>query len=424
MASFSQRLQNAWNVFRDRDDTDLPYMNQVPAPSYSFRPERPRLSRGNERSIVTAVYNRIGIDCSQIKVEHVKLDEQGRYLETLDTTLNDCLTVEANKDQIGRALIQDIVMSMLDEGVVAVVPVDTTVDPNNTDSYKIETLRTGKIKEWYPDHVKVKLYDDRNGKYSDVILRKDYVAIIENPFFSVMNEPNSTLQRLIRKLNILDSIDEQSGAGKLDLIIQLPYIIKSDARRQQAETRRKDIEMQLAGSKYGIAYTDGTERITQLNRPVENHLMEQVEYLTSMLYSQLGITKEIMDGTADPKTLNNYINRTIEPIMSAIVDEFKRKFLSKTARTQRQSIMFFEEPFKLIPITELAETVDKLTRNEILTSNEVRQFMGLKPSNNPRADDLSNKNMPDAFRNPVESNAQEETVNEETFGKETRNGKI
>ena len=384
------RLQHAWNAFFNRDPTSNYRTNEI---SYSYRPDRPRLSRGNERSIVTAIYNRIALDVASIDIKHCKLDENGRYVKDMKSGLNECLTVEANMDQTARAFIQDIVISMLDEGVVAVVPVDTTLNHKTTGSYDITSMRTGKILEWSATSVKIKVYNDRTGQKEDIILPKSMVGIIENPLYSVINEPNSTMQRLIRKLNLLDSIDEQSGAGKLDLIIQLPYIIKTDARRQQAEQRRKEIEMQLAGSKYGIAYTDGTERVTQLNRPVENNLMKQIEYLTSMLYSQLGFHQTILDGTADEKTMLNYTNRTIEPIASAIVDELKRKFLTKTARTQGQSIEFFRNPFRLVPINNIAEIADKFTRNEILTSNEIRQIIGMKPSNDPKADKLINSNI-------------------------------
>ena len=384
------RLQHAWNAFFNRDPTSNYRTNEI---SYSYRPDRPRLSRGNERSIVTAIYNRIALDVASIDIKHCKLDENGRYVKDMKSGLNECLTVEANMDQTARAFIQDVVISMLDEGVVAVVPVDTTFNPKTTGSYDITSMRTGKILEWSATSVKIKVYNDQTGQKEDIILPKSMVGIIENPLYSVINEPNSTMQRLIRKLNLLDSIDEQSGAGKLDLIIQLPYIIKTEARRQQAETRRKEIEMQLAGSKYGIAYTDGTERVTQLNRPVENNLMKQIEYLTSMLYSQLGFHQTILDGTADEKTMLNYTNRTIEPIASAIVDELKRKFLTKTARTQGQSIEFFRNPFRLVPINNIAEIADKFTRNEILTSNEIRQIIGMKPSNDPKADQLINSNI-------------------------------
>lgn len=383
------RLRHGWNAFMNRDPT----YRQDLGPSYYYRPDRPRFTRGNERSIVTSVYNRIALDVSAISIQHVRLDENGRFLSTIDSDLNKCLTLDANIDQTGRAFLQDAVMSMLDEGCVALVPVETDVDPNDTDSYKIFSIRTGKIVEWRPQHVKVRVYDERTGRKEDITISKSSVAIVENPLYAVINEPNSTMQRLIRKLSLLDVTDEQTASGKLDLIIQLPYIIRTEARRQQAEQRRKDIEMQLAGSKYGIAYTDGTEHITQLNRSVENNLMKQVEYLTSMLYSQLGITQTILDGTADEKTMINYYTRTIEPIVSSIVDEMKRKFLTKTARSQRQSIEFFRDPFKLVPVNDIAEIADKFTRNEILTSNEIRQIVGMKPSNDPKADELINSNI-------------------------------
>lgn len=389
MPKFSDRLQHAWNAFMNKDPTRYREYGL----SYSNRPDRLRFTRGNERTIVTSVYNRISLDCAAINIKHIRLDERDRYIETIPSSLNSCLTLEANIDQTGRAFLQDVVHSMLDEGVVAVVPVDTDIDPTIENSYKIESLRTAKIIEWYPKHVKVRLYNDNNGQFGEVVLPKKTVAIIENPLFAVINEPNSTMQRLIRKLSLLDVIDEQNGSGKLDLIIQLPYIIKTEARRKQAEDRRKDIEMQLAGSKYGIAYTDGTEHITQLNRSVDNQLMNQIESLTRMLYSQLGLTEDIMNGTADENAMNNYYNRTIEPILSAIVDEFKRKFLTKTARSQKQSIAFFRDPFKLVPISSLAELADKFTRNEIMTSNEFRQVVGMQPSDDPSADELRNKNL-------------------------------
>ena len=386
---FSDRLKHSWNAFFSRDPT---YIYRDTGPSYSYRPDRPRFTRGNERSIVTSIYNRIALDVAAVSIQHVRLDDSGRFLEPINSGLNNCLTLEANIDQTSRAFIQDAVISMFDEGCVAIVPVDTSSDPEKG-SYDIETMRTGQIIEWYPRHVKVRVYNDRTGQKEDVICSKDTVAIVENPLFAVINEPNSTMQRLIRKLNLLDYIDEQSGSGKLDLIIQLPYIIKTDARRQQAEQRRRDIEEQLSGSKYGIAYTDGTERITQLNRSVENNLMKQIEYLTSMLNSQLGITTTIMDGTADEKTMLNYNNRTIEPIVSAIVDAMKRTFLTKTARSQKQSILFFRDPFKLVPVNDLAEIADKFTRNEIMTSNEIRQIVGMRPSDDPKADELRNSNI-------------------------------
>ena len=387
----TDRIKHGWNAFLNRDPTYS--YRDLGGPSYGYRPDRMRFTRGNERSIVTSVYNRIALDAASIDIMHVQLDKDDRFESIRDSALNECLTRNANIDQTGRAFIQDVVMSMLDEGCVAIVPVDTTFNPDVTNSYDINTMRTAKIVEWYPAHVKVNLYNDRTGRKEDLILPKKTVAIIENPLYAVINEPNSTMQRLIRKLNLLDVIDEQSGSGKLDLIIQLPYVIKTDARRQQAEQRRKDIEMQLSGSKYGIAYTDGTERITQLNRSVDNNLMKQIEYLTSMLYSQLGITQAILDGSADDKTMLNYYNRTIEPIVSAIVDEIQRKFLTKTAITQKQAILYFRDPFRLVPVNEIAEIADKFTRNEIMTSNEIRQIVGMKPSKDPNADELRNKNL-------------------------------
>lgn len=388
--SISSRLKHAWNAFFNKDPTN--YYRNIGS-GYSYRPDRPRLTRGNEQSIVTSVYNRIALDTAAIDVMHIRLDKNKRFLETIDSGLNNCLTLEANIDQTARAFMQDIVMSMLDEGSVAIIPTDTSFNPTVTGAYDILTMRTGKILEWYPKHIKVRLYNEKTGQKEDITVPKSIAAIIENPLYAVINEPNSTMQRLIRKLNLLDIIDEQSSSGKLDLIIQLPYVIKSETRRQQAENRRKDIEQQLTGSKYGIAYTDGTEHITQLNRPVENNLMSQIEYLTSMLFSQLGITQGILDGTADEKTMLNYYNRTIEPIISAITDEMKRKFLTKTARSQSQSIGFFRSPFKLVPVSELAEIADKFTRNEIMSSNEFRQIIAMKPSDNPKADELRNKNL-------------------------------
>jgi hypothetical protein len=385
------RLKHSWDAFKNNRDPT--YYRVDTGPGYYYRPDRPRLTRGNERSIVTAIVNQIALDVASIDILHCKLDKNGRFKETVKSSLNDCLTVEANIDQTGRAFIQDVVMSMLDEGCVAIVPVETTLDPKVTGSYDITSMRTGKIIEWFPAHVKMSVYNERTGRREDIILPKKNVAIIENPMFAIMNEPSSTLQRLIRKLNLLDAVDEQSGSGKLDLIIQLPYVIKTDARRQQADARRKDIETQLAGSKYGIAYTDGTEKITQLNRPLENNLLKQIEFLTSMLYSQLGITQSIMEGTADEKTMLNYNNRTIAPIISAIVEEMRRKFLTKTARSQNQSIMFFRDPFKLVPVNDLAEIADKFTRNEIMTSNEIRQIVGMKPADDPKADRLINSNL-------------------------------
>lgn len=391
--SLGSRVQSAWNAFFNKDPTtDISESIDVGA-GYASRPDRVRFTRGNEKSIVTAVFNRIALDTAAMSIEHVRLDENDRYIYSMPSKLNNCLTLEANLDQTGRALIQDVVMSMLDEGCVAIVPTDTTYDPNKTDSYDIAELRVGKIITWYPNRVRVRVYNERTGKKEDITLPKKLVAIIENPLYAVVNEPNSTLKRLIYKMNLLDVLDERNSSGKLDLIIQLPYIVKTEARKQQAESRRKSIEDQLVGSKYGIAYTDGTERITQLNRPVENNLSSQVENLTSMLYSQLGITDTILNGTADEKTMMNYYSRTIEPILSAITLEMKRKFLTKTARSQKQSIVFFKDPFKLVPVTEIATIADTFTRNEIMTSNEVRQIIGMKPSSDPTADELRNKNL-------------------------------
>lgn len=408
--SFGSRLKHAWNAFTGTDYTTY----QDVGPGYSSRPDRIRLTRGNERSIITSVYNRIALDVAALNVQHIRLDENGRFLSVIQDGLNTCLTVEANIDQTARAFIQDIVVSMLDEGCVAIVPVDTTYNPSVTGSYDIQTMRVGKILDWYPQHVRVRLYNERTGAKENILVPKSTVAIVENPLYAVVNEPNSTMQRLIRKLNLLDVIDEQSGSGKLDLIIQLPYVIKTEARRQQAENRRKDIEAQLSGTKYGIAYADGTERITQLNRSVNNNLMSQIEYLTSMLYSQLGITQSILDGTADEKTMLNYNNRTIEPIISAIVDEMKRKFLTKTARSQSQSISFFRDPFKLVPVNDIAEIADKFTRNEIMTSNEIRQVIGMKSSDDPRADELRNKNLSAPSESEPEINPPVEDENVET----------
>lgn len=417
--TFGSRLKHAWNAFLNKDPTNN-YKNV--GIGYSFRPDRPAFTRGNERSIVTSVYNRVALDASTINIQHIRLDDNGRFNSIIDSGLNDCLTLNANIDQTGRAFIQDIVMSMLDEGSVAIVPVDTSLNPEITGSYDILSMRTGKILEWYPQHIRVRVYNERIGRKEDITVKKSSVAIIENPLYAVINEPNSTMQRLIRKLNLLDVVDEQSSSGKLDLIIQLPYVIKTEARRQQAESRRKDIEMQLAGSKYGIAYTDGTERITQLNRSVDNNLMKQIEYLTSMLYSQLGITQTILDGTADDKTMLNYYNRTIEPIISAIVDEMKRKFLTKTARSQKQSILFFRDPFKLVPVNDIAEVADKFTRNEIMTSNEIRQIIGMKPSDDPKADELRNSNI---SQSKEEIGERKNIVIEESDeGGENQNGEI
>lgn len=386
--NFGLRIKKAWNAFMNRGNT----VNEYSYGSY-YRPDRIRLTRGNERSIITAIINKIALDIASLDIMHCRLDDNDRFKEVIKGNLNNCLTLEANLDQSYRAFFQDIVMTMFDEGCVAVVPVDTTTNPNESDSFEILTMRAGRITNWLPSHVRVSLYNERKGMREEIVIPKSKVAIIENPLYAVMNEPNSTLQRLARKLILLDSIDEQSGSGKLDLIIQLPYTVKSQARKDQANERRAEIERQLRGSKYGIAYTDGTEKITQLNRPVENNLMKQIEYLTSMLYSQLGISQAVLDGTADEKVMNNYYTRTIEPIANSIVDEMNRKFISKTARTQGQKILYFRDPFKLIPISQIAEIADKFTRNEILSSNEIRQVVGRKPSDDPKADELRNSNI-------------------------------
>ena len=407
----TNRLQHAWNAFMNKDPTEYVY-HDYGGIGYGHRPDRIRLTRGNDRSIITSVFNRIALDVAAVDLRHCRLDKDGRYSEDIDSGLNNCLTLEANLDQTARALIQDCVLSMFDEGCVALVPVDTTKDPSFTDSYDILTMRTGSILEWKPSHVKVRVYNERTGKKEDITVPKRTVSIIENPLYAIVNEPNSTAQRLMRKLSLLDVTDEQTASGKLDLIIQLPYIVKTEARRTQANKRREDIERQLTGSKYGIAYTDGTEKITQLNRPVENNLMSQVEYLTNQLFSQLGITQSILDGTADEKTMLNYYNRSIEPIVSAIVDEMKRKFLSKTARSQKQSIKAFRDPFRLVPVNDIAEIADKFTRNEIMTSNEVRQIIGMKPSDDPKADELINSNISQPENNqPVDEYEDQEGQN-------------
>lgn len=406
--NLSTRLAHAWNAFTSRDPTQ--YI--ITGPGYSSRPDRPRLSRGNEKSIATSIFNRIALDASSVNIKHCRLDKNGRYVEDIDSGLNNCLNLEANKDQTGRAFIQDVVLSMLDEGCVALVPVETTIDPKSSNSYQIDSMRTGKITEWYPDMVRVRLYNDRTGEKEEILLPKNQVAIIENPLYAVVNEYNSTMQRLIRKLSLLDVTDEQTASGKLDLIIQLPYVIKTEARREQVERRRKDIINQLAGSQYGIAYTDGTEKITQLNRSLENNLLKQVEYLTNMVYSQLGITQSVLDGTADEKTMLNYMNRTVEPIISAIVDELKRKFLTKTARSQLQSIVYFRDPFRLVPVNDIAEIADKLTRNEIMTSNEIRQIVGMQPSKDPKADKLVNSNISQAKQDMSQTSSATEAYEE------------
>lgn len=407
---FGMRVKNAWNAFLSREPTET--VIKTTEYGYSYRPDRKRMTRGNERTIVTSIYNRIAMDVSSIDIRHVRLDETGRFIANEDSYMNDCLTTSSNVDQTARAFMQDVVMSMLDEGHVVIVPTDVKRKTRYSQIEDIYTMRTGKVVEWYPTKVKVNVYNEQNGRRQDILLSKADVAIIENPFYAVVNEPNSTMARLIRKLNLLDSIDEQSGSGKLDLIIQLPYVIKSDARRKQAEDRRKDIENQLAGSKFGIAYTDGTEKITQLNRPLENNLMKQIEYLTDMVYSQLGITKEIMDGSANEQAMQNYYSRTIEPIVSAISDEMKRKFLSTTARSQGQSIMFFRDPFKLVPVEKLADMADKFTRNEIMSSNEIRSAIGLVASSDPSADELRNKNISQPNDNGEEETYQEGYVDD------------
>ena len=388
--TFRSRIQHAWNAFNRRAPTS--YQKDY-GMSYGTRPDRTRLKFGNERSIVSSIYNRIGIDVAAVSIQHVRIDQNGRFEEKIMSHLNECLGTEANVDQSGRALIQDIAMSLCDEGAVAVVPIDTTLDPTVSGGYDIQSLRVGRILEWFPQHIRVQLYNEKIGRKEEIIVQKSMTAIIENPLYSVMNEPNSTLKRLIHKLNLLDSIDEQSGSGKLDLIIQLPYVIKTPARREQAEIRRKDIEMQLAGSKYGIAYTDGSEKVTQLNRPAENNLMTQITYLTSMLYSQLGLSEKVFDGTADEVEMLNYYNRTIEPILAAITEAMNRTFLTKTARTQGQKIMYFREPFKLVPVNGLADIVDKFSRNEILSANEIRAVIGYKPVKSEQADELRNANL-------------------------------
>ena len=406
--NLSTRLAHAWNAFTSRDPTQ--YI--ITGPGYSSRPDRPRLSRGNEKSIATSIFNRIALDVSSVNIKHCRLDKNGRYVEDIDSGLNNCLNLEANKDQTGRAFIQDVVLSMLDEGCVALVPVETTIDPKSSNSYQIDSMRTGKITEWYPDMVRVRLYNDRTGEKEEILLPKNQVAIIENPLYAVVNEYNSTLQRLIRKLSLLDVTDEQTASGKLDLIIQLPYVIKTEARREQVERRRKDIINQLAGSQYGIAYTDGTEKITQLNRSLENNLLKQVEYLTNMVYSQLGITQSVLDGTADEKTMLNYMNRTVEPIISAIVDELKRKFLTKTARSQLQSIVYFRDPFRLVPVNDIAEIADKFTRNEIMNYNAIRPIVGMQPSKDPKADKLVNSNISQAKQDMSQTSSATEAYEE------------
>ena len=401
---FINRLQHGWNAFMNKDPTENYYFDGI---TYSYRPDRVRFSGGNEKTIVTSIYNRIAMDAASITIKHVRLDENERYVETIQSGLNECLNIEANIDQTGKAFLQDVFMSILDEGCIAIVPTVTSANPKLTNSYDILAMRTGKILEWRPDEVKVRLYNDSNGRREEIWLKKRYVGIVENPMYSVINERNSTMQRLIRKMNLIDAVDEQTSSGKLDMIIQLPYQVKSELRRQQADKRRKDLEEQLKDSRFGIGYVDATEKITQLNRPLENNLLKQIEYLTSILYGQLGITQTIMDGTADEKTMLNYYTRTIEPLVIAFVDELKRKFLTKTARSQLQSIAYFRNPFSLVPTNDLAELADKFTRNEIVTSNEFRQVIGMKPSDDPRADELRNSNLRYAEEQmPMDGNGQ------------------
>lgn len=416
--TFGDRLKHAWSAFRNRDPTSF----YRPLENGSFyKPDRVRVRGGNEQSIITAALNRMAIDVASLRINHVRTDENGRFEEIINSGLNYCLSIEANLDQSARAFMQDVALSMFDEGCIAIVPVETSLDPLFSGAYDIHQLRTGKILEWYPAHIKTSVYNERTGLREELILPKKTVAIVENPLYAIMNERNSTLQRLIRKLNLLDSIDEQSGSGKLDIIIQLPYVIKTEARRQQAENRRQDIEQQLSGSKYGIAYTDGTERITQLNRPAENNLMAQIQYLTSMLYSQLGLTEEVFNGTADEPTMLNYMSRTIEPAVSAIINEIHRTFLTKTARTQNQAIMYFKDVFRLVPANELANVADKYTRNEIMSSNEFRAILGMKPSKDPAADELRNKNLnPAALKEKTNNQGEKPTDQEEPKGETSK----
>lgn len=428
--SFGSRIKNAWNAFFNKDPTTEYAPPNIIGGGYSFRPDRFRFTKGGERTIIASIYNRIAVDCASIDIKHVYLDDNDRFVSEVDSHLNDCFTVEANIDQTGRAFFEDAVISMLDEGCVALVPIDVITNspkynsPMQTEAYDIANLRVGKVIQWYPQHVRLRVYNELTGRKEEIVLPKKFVAIVENPFYSVMNEPNSTLQRLIRKLSLSDYLDEQTTSKKLDLIIQLPYIIKTESRRRQAEQRRNDIINQLSDSDYGIAYTDGTEKITQLNRPIENQLASQIEYLTSMLYSQLGMTQAILDGTADEKTMLNYYSRTIEPILSAITEEMKRKFLSKTARSQGQSIEFFRDPFKLVPTSQISEMADKFTRNEIMTSNEIRQIIGMKPSSDPNADELRNKNLsasaddPRQHNNDYEEGYEDEGYEEEPMDEE------
>ena len=412
--NIGSRFKRAWNAFLNRSPT-----RWMGSDGYSRRPDRIRLTRGNEKSIVTSIFNRIALDVASVDIRHCRLDKDGRFTEIIDSELNNCLSLEANIDQTARAFIQDIVISMFDEGCVAIVPVDTTDDPSLTNSYDVLTMRTGKIIEWYPTHVKVRVYNDRKGEKEDIVLSKYSVGIVENPLYTVVNEPNSSMQRLIRKLRLLDVTDERTASGKLDLVIQLPYVVKSDTRRDQAEKRRADLEDQLAGSTYGVAYIDGTEKVTQLNRPVENNLMKQIEYLTAEVYSQLSMSQAVLDGTADEKTMLNYNNRIVAVIVDAIATEIKRKFLSKTARTQGQSVMYFRDAFKLVPVSEIAEIADKFTRNEIMTSNEIRQVIGMKPSKDPKADQLVNSNISQPTDKQENTNKQNKNIDK---GGNSQNG--
>ena len=401
MPRFGATLRHAWNIFSNQEYANKRVFSQYGEASYGLRPDRVRLQIPNERSIVSSIYTRLSIDVASVEMRHVRTDKEKRYIEDIDSGLNNCLTLEANLDQAARAFRQDIAMTLFDRGVAALVPVDTSINPERTGGFDILTLRVGEIVTWYPKHVRVNVYNEAAGKREEIVVEKSSIAIVENPLYTVMNEPNSTLQRLLSKLNMLDSVDRQSASGKLDIIIQLPYVIKSETRRQQAEQRRADIENQLAGSQYGIAYTDGTEKITQLNRPAENNLMTQIEYLVAMLYGQLGLTVEVMNGTADEKAMLNYWNRTIEPVLTAMVEAMRRSFLTKTARTQRQTIQFFRDPFRLVPIENIAEIADKFTRNEIMTSNEMRQVVGMAPHPDPKADQLLNSNMPQGSPTPT-----------------------
>ncbi|MPM13111.1 hypothetical protein SDC9_59466 [bioreactor metagenome] len=416
----AKELRHSWNVFSLEED----YRRRAPTgPSLYTNPVRPRFSRGNEKTIVTSVYNRISIDASSISIRHVQMDEEFRFKSYKDSSLDNCLNVEANIDQTSRSFIQDVIISMLDEGCVVVVPTHTTYDITKTEAYDIDAMRTAKVVDWYPKHVKVLVYNEETGQKQELTLPKSEVAIIENPLYAVMNEYNSTMQRLIRKLSLMDSADEELSSGNLDLIVQLPYAVKTDSKKALAEERRRNIEEQLNGAKYGVAYIDGTEHVTQLNRPIENNLMKQVEYLTNLLYSQLGLTQSILDGTADESTMTNYYNRTIEPILGAISDEFHRKFLTKTARTQKQAIRFFRDPFKLMPVSEIANIADKFSRNEIMSSNEFRGKIGMTPSSDPKADELRNKNISQPKEEQQNQN-DEQNIKEDVVVDKSQNDKV